>query len=1355
LGQLGIVGHGDACYVILTRWSARMVVPTRTKINLGFALALTFLAVMSVFTYRESLRSIEAVRVVNNTHETVEKLSTILSLVLEAETARRGYLLTGDRSFLDRYDTIPTRLTSSLQRLRELTAGRPDEQARLDELEPLIRRKLENLATSIQLRQAQGTATADQDSMTQEGRKLAHQIEFLTGELQAQQRTLLTERTARSQVSARRAVEIALLGSFLALVTILISLLVFNIDMGRRQRAEEALRTSEERYHALFEKATQGILVADPETKKFLFANPAICRMLGCTEEELIGLGVRDIHPPEDLARVLSEIEAHVRGEKTTSEALPCLRKDGGKTYVDITSAVLVIGGKPRSVSFFSDVTGHKQAEQSLREAEEEFRSLFASIPLPTFLWDLETLQYLEANDAALAYSGYSRDELLKMRVTDLLPPEAAPAIVAQMEVLGTRPRSRGQERHRLKDGRVVDVEVDAQGLNFRGRRAALGVIQDITERERAEEALIEERSLLHTLMDNLPDHVYFKDCQSRFIRINKALADWFGLSEPAQAVGKTDFDFFSDEHARQAYADEQEVIRSGQPMLANEEKETWPDGRETWVSTTKMPLRDAEGRITGTFGVSRDITAHKRAEEALIEERSLLHSLMDNLPDHVYFKDCQSRFIRINKALADWFGLSEPAQAVGKTDFDFFSDEHARQAYADEQEVIRSGQPMLANEEKETWPDGRETWVSTTKMPLRDAEGRITGTFGVSRDITAHKRAEQALQESEESYRDLAESAAELIQSVSPEGRFQYVNRAWRRTLGYSEEEVPQLTMMDVIDTEHLSYCQELLARVMRGEAINDVETVFVTKTGKKVAVHGSVNCRLVDGKPVATRGIFRDVTARLEIERMKDEFVSTVSHELRTPLTSIRGALGLLAGGVLSADPAKTGRMLDIAVANTDRLIRLINDILDIERIESGRVKLEKRSCSAAGLMVQAVEAVREVANKAGVKLELFPTSGNVVADSDRIVQTLTNLLGNAIKFSLPSQAVTLSATRRDDEMLFEVKDQGRGIPADKLGVIFERFQQVDASNGREKGGTGLGLAICRSIVDQHGGRIWVESELGQGSSFYFTLPLVREEVEILVPEASPTQRTVLICDDDPSIRVVVKTVLEQHDYRVLAVGSGVEAIQQAAAWRPDVILLDLLMPEMDGWETLGALRDHPETSEIPVIILSVLPPRETRKSDGEVAGWVQKPIDEARLFQTLSLAISRSSKQARVLVVEDDLDLARVIQEVFERHGNKVFHAQTGREAIQSAQRVLPNLVVLDLILPEGDGFEVVAGLRHSKSLRSVPLVVYTAKDIDEAERERLKLGETLFLTKGRISPEEFEKLVIGLLDRLMAG
>jgi len=262
-----------------------------------------------------------------------------------------------------------------------------------------------------------------------------------------------------------------------------------------------------------------------------------------------------------------------------------------------------------------------------------------------------------------------------------------------------------------------------------------------------------------------------------------------------------------------------------------------------------------------------------------------------------------------------------------------------------------------------------------------------------------------------------------------------------------------------------------------------------------------------------------FRDITERQIVERMKDEFISVVTHELRTPLTSIHGSLGMLASGLLSTQPEKSQRLLEIAVDSTERLVRLINDILDVERIESGKVTMAKLSCNAADLMAQAADTMQAMADKAGVTLSVSTVSAQLWADPDRIIQTLTNLLSNGIKFSSRGDTVWLSAeitaaeeqrcrgelnstfspahplTRSPANMkqiLFKVKDQGRGIPADKLETIFERFQQVDVSDSRNSEGTGLGLAICRSIVQQHGGRIWVESTLGEGSTFYFTLPL-----------------------------------------------------------------------------------------------------------------------------------------------------------------------------------------------------------------------------------------------------------------------
>jgi signal transduction histidine kinase len=242
--------------------------------------------------------------------------------------------------------------------------------------------------------------------------------------------------------------------------------------------------------------------------------------------------------------------------------------------------------------------------------------------------------------------------------------------------------------------------------------------------------------------------------------------------------------------------------------------------------------------------------------------------------------------------------------------------------------------------------------------------------------------------------------------------------------------------------------------------------------------------------GEPVAMRGTGQDITERREIELAKDEFISVVSHELRTPLTSIRGSLGLLESGVLGSLPDAAQRMVTIAVQNTDRLTRMINDILDIERIDS-TIDMHQEPCDGADLIERAIECVEQFAADADVSLTAEGEAVALWADPDWVQQTLTNLIGNAVKFSTAGGTVRVRCTAGDDEALFQVIDDGKGIPADKLVSIFERFAQVDASDAREKGGTGLGLAICRRIVEHHGGRIWVDSELGIGSTFSFTLP------------------------------------------------------------------------------------------------------------------------------------------------------------------------------------------------------------------------------------------------------------------------
>jgi len=263
--------------------------------------------------------------------------------------------------------------------------------------------------------------------------------------------------------------------------------------------------------------------------------------------------------------------------------------------------------------------------------------------------------------------------------------------------------------------------------------------------------------------------------------------------------------------------------------------------------------------------------------------------------------------------------------------------------------------------------------------------------------------------------------------------------------------------------------------------------------------------------GAPLRMVGTVQDVTERYEAERIKDEFISIVSHELRTPLTSIRGSLGLLESGMLGALPAQGQRMVEIAVKNTDRLVRLINDILDIERIESGQIDMHPVSCDGSELIEQAAEALTSVAAAADITVVTLGEPVRLSADPDRVIQTLTNLIANAVKFSPPRSSVEVSCSPRDEDVLFEVRDQGRGIPPENLESIFGRFAQVDASDSREKGGTGLGLAICRSIVEQHGGRIWAHSDPGHGTTLSFTLP------------APPSSRVKILRETQPaSVRI-----------------------------------------------------------------------------------------------------------------------------------------------------------------------------------------------------------------------------------------
>ncbi|MGC9528413.1 MAG: PAS domain S-box protein [Limnospira sp.] len=388
----------------------------------------------------------------------------------------------------------------------------------------------------------------------------------------------------------------------------------------------------------------------------------------------------------------------------------------------------------------------------------------------------------------------------------------------------------------------------------------------------------------------------------------------------------------------------------------------------------------------------------------------------------------------------------------------------------------------------------GGYKWIFARGQAVWNGTGKPLRMVGTHQDIDDRKQAESALRYSEQKFRTVFDTIASGLLIISPLCGLLEVNDTLCQMLGYSESELLAMEIEDLIDPTDCRLTSEVLKKLCFGELSSyQIEQRFLTKNGR--SIWGLFNATIMEtpGQVLYTIAQIVDISSRKAIEQMKDDFISTVSHELRTPLTSIQGSLLLLSSGLYDNQLEQKKKMLEIATQETVRLVRLVNDILDLQRLESGQIVLVKESCNVADLIAQSVAVMEPLATQEKVTVVSHEIEAKVWAAHDAIVQTLTNLIGNAIKFSEPDSEVKVIAQLREKDVLFVVRDWGCGIPEDKQKLIFERFQQVDMSDRRKKGGTGLGLSICQNIVHQHEGKIWVESRTGEGSSFYFTLPRV----------------------------------------------------------------------------------------------------------------------------------------------------------------------------------------------------------------------------------------------------------------------
>lgn len=896
----------------------------------------------------------------------------------------------------------------------------------------------------------------------------------------------------------------------------------------------------------------------------------------------------------------------------------------------------------------------------------------------------------------------------------------------------------------------------------------------EVAERKRTQKELLRQTSLLDALMENIPDSIFFKDADCRFIRVSNGLALKHGLSSPADAVGKSDFDFFDRASAQKFYQREQEIMRTGRALIGEETKEVWPGKPDTWAVCTEVPFYDAEGKVAGIIGISRDTTDHKRAEAETLFQKSLLETLMDNIPDAIYFKDLQSRFLRNSLAHARKLGFDDPADLIGKTDADLFSAEHAQAAFRDEQEIIRTGRPVINKEEREAYRDapGTYTWALSTKMPFRDADGKIIGTFGVSRDITQRKQAEEALRASESRYRVLFERSLAGVYRCDLDGRLLDCNDAFVRAFGYDSREELIATPVGELYGDKKGR-SPFIAALLERKVLTNYENCMRRKDGSLFWV--LENASLVEsgnGDAPTIEGTFIDITkikkAGVELERAKEaaeaantaksEFLANMSHEIRTPMNGILGMTELALDTELTPEQKE---YLSMAHASANSLLTIINDILDFSKIEAKQLELDPIEFDLRDSLEETIKnlALRAHQKDLEIACDVDPSvPARVIGDPTRLRQIIVNLAGNAIKFTEKGEVVArvfLEAREGAQGMLhFTVSDTGIGIPANQQKRIFDAFAQADSSTTRKYGGTGLGLSISARLVELMHGKIWVESEPGCGSTFHFTarcgLPETASESGEFTDVSEIRDMRVLVVDDSLTNRRILSDTLVGMGARVESAESG--ALALAALERAcdegspfGLIITDLHMPDMDGFQMVERIQRDVRLSSGIIMMLSSGGQRgdAARCRSMGISAYLTKPVSRSDLRSAILKVLSESaangasqpsprplvtrhslreegqemSSQAsmppltglRILLAEDNKVNQALATRLLAKHGHQVAVAGNGREALAALEKQEFDLVLMDVQMPVMDGLDAAAAIRSNEKTTGAHLPI----------------------------------------------
>lgn len=924
------------------------------------------------------------------------------------------------------------------------------------------------------------------------------------------------------------------------------------------------------------------------------------------------------------------------------------------------------------------------------------------------------------------------------------------------------------------------------------------GTKTDITEKKAVEAELRRSESRFRRLVEsNLVGNIIF-DLDGQIMDANDAFLQMTGYTREDLEAGKIDWQAMTPpEYLASDQVAVNALIQTGRhdPI---QKQYLRKDGQRVDIIVASALFEDDSRQ---GVGIIVDTTLLRRAQADLQESREQFENLANTISQLAWMADETGFIFWYNQRWYDYTGTDlEAMQGWGWEKVNH--PDHLPRIVKEWNRTLKSGVAW-----EDTFPlrskDGEYRWFLTRVQPIKDASGRVLRWCGTNTDITEKSEIEADLRNSRARKAAILESALDCIVGIDHQNNIIEWNPAAEKTFGYSHEEALGRQLQELIIPPGLReghnigmerYLKTGVATVLNKR----IEVPAMRRGGEEFPVELTVTRIAGDGPPLFT-AYLRDITSRKQteqdLERARDSaetankakslFLANMSHELRTPLNAILGYSEMLQEEAAQADMKEFASDLEKINSAGKHLLILINDILDLSKIEAGKMDLFVEEFDVGDVVQELAETVRPLLlkNHNQFHIELGADLGEMTADLTKVRQSLFNLLSNAAKFTHEG-SVTLEARREtmneSEWIVLRVRDTGIGMSAEQLIKLFRPFTQADASTTRRFGGTGLGLALTRRFCQMMGGDVAVSSTLGEGSTFSIKIPavvssqsaLVTNENTLIVIEednapgtltalpgrrktdaleevlpSGNTKGCILVIDDDATQRELLRQFLSREGFSVVVTSGGEEGLEMAKRIQPLAITLDVMMPDIDGWSVLSKLKSDPELHDIPVIMLTMVDDEAQGYALG-ASDYLTKPVDRARLARVLKKHYC-PQPPCSVLLVEDDEAMRVMIGKMLVQGNWQVVQATNGREALQSIEEKLPSLILLDLMMPEMDGFDFIAELRLHREWQNIPVIVLTAKELTEEDHLRLQGYVQKVMQKTAYSRQELLEQVHNLI------